>query len=147
MPTTISGNINHSLLRYMVIRNLTFTLNALVNNGNNARIVVRLSHLQNDGWFQEQILNASAITYNGVSLSNTPAFSSLLYNRAQDAKDSREYWRNLLAGTTGVKLSPTRQPAKFSPIRTLRTVALSSFHGANDNPAAVSAEGASARQV
>lgn len=68
-----------------------------------------------------------------VSLSNIPAFSTLLHNRAQDAQDSREYWGNVLAGTTRVTLSPILKLAKSSTIRTLRTVTLSIFHGANDN--------------
>lgn len=111
-----------------------YTKLTLVNSGDSTcRIIIRLSHMQNDGWCQEQILNAIATAYNGVSLSNTPAFSTLLHNRAQDAEDSRAYWRNLLAGTTGVTLSPVVQPAKSNPIRTLRTVTLSNFQDANDN--------------
>lgn len=112
-----------------------YTKLTLVNSaGNNTRrFIIRLSYMQNDGWCQEQMPNAITAAYNGVSLSNTPAFSTLLHNRAQDAEDSRAYWRNLLAGTTGVTLSPILQPAKSNPIRTLRTVTLSNFYDANDN--------------
>ncbi|KAL6904507.1 hypothetical protein GGI43DRAFT_397353 [Trichoderma evansii] len=111
-----------------------YTKLTLVHSGKGTRrIIIRLSHMQNDGWCQEQIFNAIATAYNGVTLPNTPAFSSLLHNRTQNAHDSREYWRSLLAGTTGVTLSPVLKPAKSETIRTLRTIKLPIFHDANDN--------------
>ena len=110
-----------------------YTKTSLVDSGTSTRrIILRLSHMQNDGWCQEQIFNAIATVYNGIYLPDTAAFSRLLHSRAQAVDVSREYWRSILSKTTDVTPSLSLRPAESAEIWTLRTITLPKFHQATD---------------
>ena len=110
-----------------------FTKLSLVDTGcSQRRVILRMSHMQNDGWCTIRILKTIASVYNGGKIEKTPDWTSLLYHRQQAADESRKYWRSQLQGTK--QMSP---PLVFKPggskVRTLRTFALPNFHSLGDN--------------
>ena len=96
------------------------------------RVILRMSHLQNDGWSQIRILHSIAIVYNDGLIEKTPDWTLLLLYREQWREESRNYWRLMLNGTTQTTPSLIFKPGG-SKIRTLRTFALPNFHILSDN--------------
>ncbi|EED19142.1 nonribosomal peptide synthase, putative [Talaromyces stipitatus ATCC 10500] len=110
-----------------------FTKLTLVDTGaNRRRVILRMSHMQYDGWCTIHIFRAIATLFNGGQLSKTLKWTELLQYRQRMADDSRKYWRALLQGTS----QPT-PPLLYKPStgkeRTLRTHALPYFHASSDN--------------
>ncbi|OKL58745.1 hypothetical protein UA08_06299 [Talaromyces atroroseus] len=110
-----------------------FTKITLVSTGSRRRrVILRLSHMQNDGWCSVRILQAIAAAFNDVSIEKTPDWTSLLHYRVQTAESSRLYWQNVLNGTSSTTTSLIYKPGG-SKVRTLRSYALPYFHDADDN--------------
>jgi amino acid adenylation domain-containing protein len=102
------------------------------------RVILRMSHMQNDGWCTIRILKALENVFNHNLIKPTPDWTSLLHHREQTAARSRQYWRQVLAGADNVTSSVIFKPAvatrdKGLNLRTLRTHALPYFHTAADN--------------
>ncbi len=109
-----------------------YTKLSLVDTGSSPRrVILRLSHMQNDGWCTIRILKSIASAYNDERFEKTPDWTRLLCYRQQVADESRQYWRLLLQET---QITP---PLVFKPdtsrLRTLRTFALPYFHSLGDN--------------
>lgn len=110
-----------------------FTKLSLVDTGHSLRrVILRMSHMQNDGWCTIRILKTIASVYSGGKIEKTPDWTRLLCYRQQVADESRKYWRSILQGT-----SQTTPPLVFKPggskARTLRTFALPNFYSSSDN--------------
>lgn len=110
-----------------------FTKLSIVDTGcSMRRLILRMSHMQNDGWCTILILKTIASVYSGGEIEKTPDWTSLLCYRQQMADESRTYWRSILQGTT-----QTTPPLVFKPggskTRTLRTFALPNFYSSSDN--------------
>ncbi|RAO67756.1 uncharacterized protein BHQ10_003768 [Talaromyces amestolkiae] len=104
----------------------------LVSDGNRRRVVLRLSHMQNDGWCTIRIFENLANVFNGLEVENTVKWTDLLNYRRSIAAESREYWSDVLRDTT--RLTPTLvYKPKEGKIRTLRTYALPYFHISTEN--------------
>lgn len=106
---------------------------SLVNRGQGLRrVILRMSHMQNDGWCTIQILKAMANAYNGDQIPKTSDWTRLQCYRQQTRDESRKYWDSILQGTTH-----TTPPLVFMPggskVRTLRTFAVPNFHTSSDN--------------
>ncbi|GKZ63335.1 nonribosomal peptide synthase [Aspergillus niger] len=105
------------------------------------RVILRLSHMQNDGWCSIHILNAIAAAYNGQAIPPAPSWTSLLAYRNARAEQSQAYWRTFLSQSRGPTPPLCHRPVANSsesniyqrPVRTLRTIALSNFHSAKHN--------------
>ncbi|KUI70375.1 Nonribosomal peptide synthetase 8 [Cytospora mali] len=104
------------------------------------RVILRMSHMQNDGWCTVRILRTLELVFNGDPVLQTPDWTSLLQHRKQTAGLSREYWRRLLSGTVQMTppliFKPQRQQPNIETktiVRTLRTHALPYFHLAEEN--------------
>ncbi|PYH90975.1 putative nonribosomal peptide synthase [Aspergillus ellipticus CBS 707.79] len=101
------------------------------------RVILRLSHMQNDGWCTIRILHAIAAAYtqHPPLTPEPPRWTALLAYRAASAPASRAHWRALLAGSPRITPALRHRPAGLPtlPIRTLRTYALPNFHSARRN--------------
>jgi hypothetical protein len=110
-----------------------FTKLSLVDAGGpQRRAILRMSHMQNDGWCTIRILHTIARVYNGGTIGHVPDWTRLLSYRQQQAEASRSYWQSVLEYTP-----KTTPPLVYKPggakIRTLRTFALPNFHTSDDN--------------
>ncbi|KAK2874915.1 NRPS [Arthroderma sp. PD_2] len=105
----------------------------LVNSGAPLRrVILRLSHMQYDGWCTVRILESIARVYNDRKIEPTAKWTSLLHYRQQRADASRQYWEDLLQGSANIT-----PPLVFLPggtqKRTLRTFTLPNFHSSGNN--------------
>ncbi|QKX62712.1 uncharacterized protein TRUGW13939_09873 [Talaromyces rugulosus] len=110
-----------------------FTKITLVHTGSDRRrVILRLSHMQNDGWCTVRILQSLAAAFNDGIVDETPDWTSLLHYRDQSAQASHLYWQRILN-----KSSNLTSPLVYKPggdqVRTLRSYALPYFHDAEDN--------------
>ncbi|CRG85572.1 nonribosomal peptide synthase, putative [Talaromyces islandicus] len=110
-----------------------FSKMTLVNVGiNRRRVILRLSHMQHDGWCTTQLLNAVAAAFNSLEIEKTPKWTSVLHYRHLMVEESCRYWRTKLQGATQITPSLVYKPGG-SKVRTLRSYALSNFHASDDN--------------
>ncbi|KAH8691335.1 putative nonribosomal peptide synthase [Talaromyces proteolyticus] len=110
-----------------------FTKMTLVNTENGQRrAILRMSHMQNDGWCTVRILKEVANVFNGGEVAKTPNWTNLLHYRRQTAHSSHQYWQTILNGSS--QITP---PLLYKPggtkVRTLRSYALPYFHTSDDN--------------
>jgi amino acid adenylation domain-containing protein len=109
-----------------------FSKITLVSDGNRRRVILRLSHMQNDGWCTIRIFKNLANVFNGLEVENTVKWTELLDYRHSIAAESREYWSEILRDTTELTPSLVYKP-KEGKVRTLRAYALPHFHVATEN--------------
>jgi hypothetical protein len=97
-----------------------FTKMTLVNTDSDLRrVILRLSHMQNNGWCTVRILQSLATAFNDGIVDKTPDWTSLLHYRNQTAHASHLYWQRVLN-----KCSNPTSPLVYKPggsqVRTLR---------------------------
>ncbi|MCJ1350610.1 MAG: hypothetical protein MMC33_000591 [Icmadophila ericetorum] len=110
-----------------------YTKLSLVDTGCSLRrVILRMSHMQNDGWCTVLILKTIASVFNGGKVEETADWTRLLCYRKQAADESRKYWRSILQGTAQITPRLIFKP-EGSKVRTLRTFALPYFHSQGDN--------------
>lgn len=110
-----------------------FSKLTLVNTGFSLRrVILRISHMQYDGWCTLRILQTLASVYSGGQIQKTPDWTRLQCYRQQVADESRRYWRSILQGTRHATPPLVFKPGG-SKVRTLRTFALPNFHTSSDN--------------
>lgn len=110
-----------------------FTKMTLVHTGSDRRrVILRLSHMQNDGWCTVRILQSLATAFNHGIVEKTPDWTSLLHYRDQTAQASHLYWQRILNKAPNLT-SPLVYKPGGDQVRTLRSYALPYFHDAEDN--------------
>lgn len=110
-----------------------FTKLSLVNTGDCVRrVILRLSHMQNDGWCISLILKTIANFYNGGTIEKTSDWTSFLCYRRQKVDECRKYWRSILQDITQITPSLVFKPGG-SKVRILRTFAIPNFHSSSKN--------------
>ncbi|CRG87886.1 Nonribosomal peptide synthetase 8 [Talaromyces islandicus] len=110
-----------------------FTKMTLVHTGSDRRrVILRLSHMQNDGWCTVRILRSLATAFNDGIVDKTPDWTSLLHYRDQTAQASYLYWQRILNKSSNLT-SPLVYKPGGNQVRTLRSYALPYFHDAEDN--------------
>jgi amino acid adenylation domain-containing protein len=109
-----------------------FSKITLVSDGNQRRVILRLSHMQNDGWCTIRIFKNLANVFNGLEVENTVKWTELLNYRRSIAAESREYWSEILRDTSKLTPALVYKP-KEGKVRTLRAYALPNFHVSTEN--------------
>ncbi|KAF3484388.1 uncharacterized protein GIQ15_03712 [Arthroderma uncinatum] len=110
--TAFSGRFCPQDARRAAISDI-FTKLTLIDSGVHLRrVILRVSHMQHDGWCTIKILQAIARVYN------------------EDV--FRRYWRDLLQGSSNITPPLVFRPGGTQP-RTLRTFAFRNFHNLADN--------------
>lgn len=109
-----------------------FSKITLVSDGHLRRAILRLSHMQNDGWCTIRIFNNIANVFNGLEVENTVKWTDLLNYRQAMVAESRDYWSGILRGATHLTPPLVYKP-KEGKVRTLRAYALPKFHNSTEN--------------
>jgi amino acid adenylation domain-containing protein len=109
-----------------------FSKITLVSDGDRRRVILRLSHMQNDGWCTIRIFRNMANVFNGLEVENTVKWTDLLNYRQTMASASREYWSEILRDSTQLTPALVHKP-KEGKVRTLRAHALPNFHISTEN--------------
>ncbi|KAL3707268.1 hypothetical protein TMatcc_005245 [Talaromyces marneffei ATCC 18224] len=109
-----------------------FSKITLVSDGHRRRVILRLSHMQNDGWCTIRIFTNIANVFNGLEVENTLKWTNLLSYRQAIGFESREYWNEVLRDTTRLTPGLVYKP-KEGKVRTLRSYALPNFHISTEN--------------
>ncbi|MCJ1312550.1 hypothetical protein MMC25_006224 [Agyrium rufum] len=130
--TTFSNQFCGRDCRQAVLTDI-YTKLSLVDRGcSKRRVILRMSHMQNDGWSQIRILKAIASVFSGDTLEKTTDWTHLLSYRLRVASESRRYWRSILQDVAQIT-PPLIFNSGGTKVRTLRTLALSYFHSLGDN--------------
>ena len=98
------------------------------------RVILRLSHLQNDGWCTAQIFNALESAYNDEEIRSGLDWTQLLHHREQKACESQKYWQRLLQDTHQITPPLVYKPSiDPTSVRTLRTCAIPNFYSPDNH--------------